>query len=129
MSTRVEREVAFRTGFRVGPMLGYLALVLGAFLLGTISPTARYVMDRGISFLDLSAARAWTAPIVLGASLIVTRLRTGRNHTIGADRSRAVTPWLIVAFGILLTTTNTLSGYTVGHLPVGIAVVLGYLAP
>ena len=90
MSASADRGVAQRGRFTAYVMLGYLSLLPGAILLGTMTPAARYAMDGGVSFLDLSAARAWIGSVLVVASLALTARRpSGTRETAAPQRKEA----------------------------------------
>jgi drug/metabolite transporter (DMT)-like permease len=85
-------------------------------------------MDRGPSFIELSEARAWVAAVVAGSIVLVVGRHSDSALEIASDKAANCIP-LIVLFGLSLATTNAAGFFAVSVLPVGVAVVIAYLAP
>lgn len=85
-------------------------------------------MDRGPSFIELSEARAWVAALVTGSVVLLVGRDLGAPSQVSGDKAANCIA-LIVIFGLSLGTTNAVGFFAVSVLPVGVAVVIAYLAP
>src|SRR5207245_888354 len=102
--------------------MGYGAIIVSAVLFGTTSTPARILLDGGVSVIDLNVARAWIAALLLGALLLFGQRRGGPPDQV--ERSARARYSVAVLLGVSLMTTNVLGYYAIGHLPIGIAVVI-----
>jgi MYXO-CTERM domain-containing protein len=102
-----------------------MAAVSAAAIMWAASATyGRTLIDDGASPLEISAARAWIAFLVLGAFLLVRR----RRDRVPVDVAPPA-KWVWVGFGLSIAGANYFYYSAIGRLPVAVAIVIQYTAP
>ncbi|OPK10978.1 DMT family transporter [Pseudomonas sp. VI4.1] len=103
-------------------LIGFLLAVLSAVCFATAGPVTKALSTSGLSALQITQARMTLAALIM---LLVALSRNPRHLLV------KVSEWpLIVGFGVLAFCMNqSLYTVAVSRLPVGIALLLEYLAP
>jgi drug/metabolite transporter (DMT)-like permease len=103
-------------------LIGFLLAVLSAVCFGSAGPVTKALSTAGLSALQITQARMILAALIM---LLVALSRNPRHLLV------KVSEWpLIVGFGVLAFCMNqSLYTVAVSRLPVGIALLLEYLAP
>jgi drug/metabolite transporter, DME family len=102
---------------------GFAAVASAAVLWAASATYARTLIDRGAAPIEISAARAWIAFLVLGA-VVLWRRRSGARPK-GPRPPIAV----IVGFGLAIAGANYFYYSAIQRLPVAVAIVIQYTAP
>ncbi|EWC61095.1 putative integral membrane protein [Actinokineospora spheciospongiae] len=107
-----------RTGLAGGLALG----ALGAVAMGSAAPALKLLAGSGLSPVNVIQARTVVGALALLAAALL--LRRGRMSVPRGDW------WLVALYGVVTIAVNQVL-YTValGRLPVGVALLLEYLAP
>lgn len=107
-----------RTGLAGGLALG----ALGAVAMGSAAPALKLLAGSGLSPVNVVQARTVVGALALLAAALL--LRRGRMSVPRGDW------WLVALYGVVTIAVNQVL-YTValGRLPVGVALLLEYLAP
>lgn len=102
---------------------GFAAVASAAALWAVSATYARTLIDRGAAPIEISAARAWIAFIVLGV-VVLWRRRFGARP----KEPRPAIP-VIIGFGLAIAGANYFYYSAIERLPVAVAIVIQYTAP
>jgi len=102
---------------------GFAAVASAAVLWAASATYARKLIDRGAAPIEISAARAWIAFLVLGA--VVLLRRRSDAGTKGPRPPVAV----VIGFGLAIAGANYFYYSAIQRLPVAVAIVIQYTAP
>jgi drug/metabolite transporter, DME family len=102
---------------------GFAAVAAAAVLWAASATYARKLIDRGAAPIEISAARAWIAFLVLGA-IVLWRRRSGAQPKGPRPPVR-----VIIGFGLAIAGANYFYYSAIQRLPVAVAIVIQYTAP
>ncbi|GHC68214.1 EamA family transporter [Streptomyces flavofungini] len=106
-----------------GPATGVALAAVSACTFGTVGPATKVLDSAGLTAMEIAQARLSVAAVLLVAFVAVTRPR--------ALAAAARESWGVIAvLGVFsFATLQTLCGVAVARIPVGVFVVLQFLAP
>jgi drug/metabolite transporter, DME family len=102
---------------------GFAAVASAAVLWAVSATYARTLINRGAAPIEISAARAWIAFLVLGV-VVLWRRRAGARPKEPRPSIR-----VIVGFGLAIAGANYFYYSAIQELPVAVAIVIQYTAP